>query len=192
MGSARQLLLFSRQIKEFKRLPATAQEEAGGIEVRAHIKLVSSLLSNHLNLRPLKRSSGRNAEPRPSKLDSHSPLFHRRLPRQHENLGLGSVGRALLARTLIRLPRKDPSPSPLAPLAPFARGWHRIALVQRYYLLVGSRLRHRKERVGEGGATGHVLAPGSVCPRSRGEASRNMPPLAFPRRLRLALKKQST
>lgn len=92
------------------------------------------------------------------------------LPRPGANLSLGSAGRAPLAWHLTRLPRKHPSPAPRTPMGRPASGCHSIKPAEASYLRVFARLRHRKERAREGGATGHVRAPGSVRLRSRSEA----------------------
>lgn len=135
-------------------------------------------------------------EPRTPRLDPHSRPRHRLLPearrqppKTRRKLAYG-VGRPRSSRPA-RGSASTKKPQSRAPgsTEPHCRRMRPDCAGPGLYLRVFSRLRHRKERTGEGGATGHASYPGSVRLGSRGEASRKTPPLAFPRRLSLAFEK---
>lgn len=161
----------------------------------AHIRLGYLLLPKHA-VRPLKRSSGRIAGPRPSKPDPHSLPLHRLLPEarrppletgrkpasgvdrprsSHPALGSASAERP-----------QSRSPSPAGPLCRrMPPDCPRPDLLPACLLQTPPPERES----GRGRGDGSRSCPGSVRLRSRGEASRKTPSLAFPRRLRFLLKK---
>lgn len=202
MGSSRQLLLFSRRgnkLESRRARPAIPQEKAGGaggIEVGAHIRLGYLLLPKHA-VRPLKSSSsGRIAGSRPSKLDPHSLPLHRLLPearrpppetRRKPASGVDrprsshpALGSASAERPQACAP--GPTGPPCRRMQPDCprRGLLPARLLQTP---------PPERESGRGRGDGSRSCPGSVRVRSRGEASRMTPCLAFPRRLRFSLKK---